>query len=204
MRPWRFCPVDGLFVAHGAASATDGAKRRILDCATVCPTCGRHVELLPGLYEADGDHLNFLLDPSVSDAALAELRKLLVALQAGEITPEDAEKEAEKVHRGWGAFFNFSQWAPEVRGALIASLITAAATIVASRMSSSPSVTVNNYIQMPPAVTETVTPRKRNLLMGSTSLTPHFVQRGHRPATGPHNHKRHQSLKPRGYPQGYD
>ena len=130
--PLAFCPVDGLFVAYGAASATDGAKLHILDCATNCPTCGRQVELLPGLYEADGDRLNFLLDPSVSDAALAALRKLLIAVQAGEITPEDAKKEAEKVHRGWGTLFNFSKWAPEVRGALVASLITAAATIIAS------------------------------------------------------------------------
>lgn len=188
--PLAFCPVDGLFVAYGAASATDGAKLRILDCATICPACGRQAELLPGLYEADGDHLKFLLDPSVSDAALAALGKLLIAVKAGEITPEDAKREAEKVHRGWGSFFDFSKWPAEVKGALIASLITGAATIIASRMSSSPSVTVNNYIQMPPAITEPVTPRKRDLLMGSTSLTPRFVQHGHRPALGQRNHKR--------------
>jgi hypothetical protein len=186
--PLGFCPVDGLFVAYGSASATGGAKIRFLDCATTCPTCGRHVELLPGLYEADGDHLNFLLDPSVSEAALAALQKLLVAVQAGKITPEDAKKEVEKFHRGWGSFFDFSKWSPEVKGALI----IAAATIIATRLSSSPSATTNNYyLQMPPAVTESVAPRKRDLLMGSTALPPRFVQPAPRPAPGPHNHKRH-------------
>ena len=105
--PLASCPVDGLFVAAGAAAvATGNAKLIISHCGTNCPTCGGSNELLPGLYEPDGANIRLLLDPGVSAEALEALQKLLRAVVAGEITPERAIKEAEKVHAGWGKLFD--------------------------------------------------------------------------------------------------
>jgi hypothetical protein len=163
--PLAFCPVDGLFVATGAAVATGNAKLSFSHCGTNCPTCGGPSEILPGLYEPDGANIRLLLDPGVSPEALQALQKIIESVQAGTITPEQAIKEAEKVHTGWGRFFDVSKWSNQ-SVMLSSAFITALGVIIGAKISPPPAVTV---IVNPPAIVQSITPKKRDLL-GSTAV----------------------------------
>jgi hypothetical protein len=190
--PLAFCPKHGLFVFTGMA-ATGNAKLSFSHCGTNCPTCGGSSEILPGLYEPDGANIRLLLDPNVSAEALDALQKLLRAVLAGEMTPEDAIKEAEKVHRGWGKLFNISEWSDQAKATLFASILTATAAFAGARMSSPPPVTVNVD---PPTIVQSVPPTKRDLL-GSTSLNVahHFSIHGRQHRPEPHISAQHKKKR---------
>jgi hypothetical protein len=184
--PLAFCPVDGLFVASGAAVASGNARLRLSHVSTNCPTCNGQSEILPGLYAPDGENISLLLDPGISPAALKEIQRLLLAVQIGEITPEHAQMEAERVHPGWGKFFNIAQWSDQAKATLYASVIGAIAIVAAARINSPPSQTV---IINPPTALESVTSRKSGLL-GSTALNNHFLTHNPTPKQEPHHRKR--------------
>jgi hypothetical protein len=180
--PLAACPVDGLFIASGAV-ATGNALVRFAHVSTNCPKCGANSEILPGLYTPDGDNIRLLVDQSISPNALESLKKLVMAVQSGEISPDYAQREAEKVHHGWGKFFNVSQWSDQAKATLFAAIISGTTAIVATRISSPPTVVIQQ-----PAITRVVTERNKSLL-GSTSMYP-FVQHGPRPRPEPHHRKR--------------
>lgn len=184
--PLAYCPVHGLYVVSGLV-ATGDARLIFSHCSTNCPTCGSQSEILPGLYAPDGDNISLLLDPGISPEALEALGRLLRAVQAGELTPEDAQKEADKVHHGFGKLFNISQWSDQAKSTLYASIIGAIAIISAAKIASAPSQTI--VIQQPATIEHVIT-RKRKLL-GSTALNNHNLTHDAKPRPAPHHRGHH-------------
>lgn len=99
-------------------------------------------EIVPGKYEAFSNHINLLIDPSISREALEALRKIALRAKAEKITPEEAKQEAEKVAPGAGRLFDVANWSDQAKATLYASIIGAIAVVGAAKLASS-TTTVN-------------------------------------------------------------
>jgi hypothetical protein len=119
--PLAYCRQHGFFPASAFAFAV-GAKVNISGCSTSCPKCGTPSEIVPGAYDASLQTINVLVDPSISNDALAALRKLINRVETGEITPAQATVEAKKISPKLGGMFDPSTWSPEVKAAAIAAI----------------------------------------------------------------------------------
>ncbi len=143
--PIAFCTLHGLFPATAIAIAP-GASVGVLGCIITCPQCGTPSEIIPGTYlahtnQAGVDRINLLIDPSISLPALGAIRKLAERAQAGEISAEQAKREAEKIHPKAGKLFDIANWSDQAKATLYASVIGAVAIIAAARIASPPSQT---------------------------------------------------------------
>jgi hypothetical protein len=86
-----------------------GATLNILGCVQARPQCGTQSEIFPGTYKAGFDgNLNVLIDPSISLKALGAIRKLAERAKAGEISAQQAKREAEKIHLNAGKLFDIA------------------------------------------------------------------------------------------------
>lgn len=147
--PLAFCPTHGLFPAHGTIRFPPRGGITIINSATGCPWCGKRAEIIPGLYENDGDTLNILIDPSISPAALKIIQTLAQKVEAGEIGLDEAKAEAEKVAPKAGRLFDIRNWSDQAQATVLAAGIAAATALIlryAPAPSASPQVT-NIYNQ---------------------------------------------------------
>jgi hypothetical protein len=144
MHPLAFCPQHGLFEAKGIRFGLNARRASLLGLTYSCPLCRTASEVIPGEYTMYGDRLNVLADPSISVDALIALRDIVVRLHRGELTAEEAEREATKAAKSFGGLLNFRTWPPEARAIVIAALTTALGTVIAVR--STPPPTTNVYI----------------------------------------------------------
>ena len=80
-----------------------------------------------------GDRLNVLVDPAISADALMALRSIVLRLQRGELTAEEAERQASEASPRLGGLLNFRTWPLEARSIVIAALITAAGEVIGAR-----------------------------------------------------------------------
>lgn len=140
MHPLAFCPNHGLFEARGIRFGPNAKRAALLGLTYSCPLCRTASEAIPGEYSIYGDRLNVLVDPTISVDALIALRNIVVRLQRGELTAEEAEREATKAVQNFGGLLNFRTWPPEARAIVIAALIAAIGSIIAAR-STAPDVT---------------------------------------------------------------
>lgn len=147
-KPLAFCPEHGIFEYNGIRS--DGPVKVVMTgCETNCASCGRMCEVLPGEYEFAGERLNLLLDNSISSEALKAVRELAEKVQAGEITEEEAVKEAKKVAPGLSALFRFSDYSPEARAHILGAIITSVSIITAAKIATPPTQNVNVVADVP-------------------------------------------------------
>jgi hypothetical protein len=114
----------------------------IIGSKTTCPICRRESELISGEYRATFDAIELLVDPSISAEGRAALQQLLEQTRAGKISVEEARAAASKISEKAAAFFNFGNWPPEVKGALIGAAINALVVLGARVIG--PEVVVNN------------------------------------------------------------
>lgn len=161
--PIAFCPVHGVFPAKGSIAMAHGASVTIAGVVINCPRCGRESEFIPGRYEATADHLNVLIDPSISVEALKALQALAAAVQTGKMTPAQAKKSAAQIHQRAARLFDVANWSNEAKATLYAGVIVAAATLLAARMAQ-PQTIVN----VQPVVERAV---QRSELMTTTAHT---------------------------------
>jgi hypothetical protein len=136
-----FCPVHGLFPSDytiGGDSTTS-----YIGNATCCLQCGRVSEVISGDYSSTSAGLNVLLDPSISEEALAAIKGLAERLQKGEISPELAQVEAEQISPKVGRLFDIRNWSDQAQATLATAIIGAASVVIAAKMSSSPNQSVD-------------------------------------------------------------
>jgi hypothetical protein len=143
MHPLAFCPQHGLFEAKDIRFGQNAKRAVLLGLTYSCPLCRTASEVIPGEYSMYRDRLNVLIDPTISVDALIALRNIVVRLQRGELTAEEAEREATKVVQNFGDLLNFRTWPPEARAIVIAALIAAIGSIISAR-STPPDVTTLN------------------------------------------------------------
>jgi hypothetical protein len=96
--PMAFCVIHGVFAVGTSFEMKSGATVKFINCVFNCPVCGALSEILPGSYEVRADRLNFLIDSSISSAALLAIRDLAIAASSGHMSTAKAKKEAEKIH----------------------------------------------------------------------------------------------------------
>lgn len=173
--PIAFCKTHGFFPATAIALAP-GSKLNIQGCIQTCPQCGAPGEILSGVYQAGSDRLNVLLDPSISLQALGALRKLVERAQAGDITHDEAKKEAEKINPKVGRLFDVANWSDQARATLYAAIIGAVAYIAAAKITSSPTQTT---VVNPTTVIEHFDPKPPK--------SPHVIRQ--RPTPRPKKHR---------------
>lgn len=116
--PPAFCTQHGLFPAtqFGLEDVVEGT---LVGCKVSCPKCGRLSEIIPGRYDAIGRQLSILIDPSISQEALAAIRELVGKVERKELTPEQAAAEAKKISPTLAGLFDPATWSPEVKAAII-------------------------------------------------------------------------------------
>jgi hypothetical protein len=167
--PIGYCEVHGFFPVQSVAMG-DGVNMTFHKVGTLCPRCKRDAEIVPGTYETIGDRLNLLLDPSISPEALRALQRLAMDAHKGTVSAEEAEKQAEKIHRGAGKLFNVADWSDSAKATVFSAIITSVSVIAAAAISSlhSPNVTVHPVIER--VIPER--PAMKNDFMGSTNLRP--------------------------------
>jgi hypothetical protein len=152
--PLAFCRRDGFFPSMAFALA-EGASVTIQGINTTCPKCGGASEILPGAYEAFGDRLQLLLDPSISHEALLALRPVVELLQRSAISLDEAKRRAEAVVPNGGRLFDIGSWSDQAKATFYAAIIGAIAVVVAAKLASA---TTQINIASEPAV-ERVVPR---------------------------------------------
>jgi hypothetical protein len=144
-RPLALCAEHGLFEADFGFRGGGGGGGSVgfVGFSVICPHCGRLSAIVPGVYKGDDEKLELLLDPSVSSEMLEAFRRLATDVQTGRITPEAAEREAEKIHPKAAKLFNVASWSDQAKatlygpivGSIIGSII---AGVITARMSSPP------------------------------------------------------------------
>src|SRR5215210_5215487 len=95
--PPAFCINHGIFPATAYSIAAGAMNNAFIGCRTYCPQCGKESEVLPGVYDAQHDGLNILVDPSISPEMWAALRDIAERLQQGTVSIQQAKAEAEKI-----------------------------------------------------------------------------------------------------------
>ena len=188
--PYAFCTTHGLFEVRGFGMQQSGPGHiSLIGCTTRCPACGKLSEVVPGQYSDIEGRLNLLLDPSISPEALRAIRSIAERLSRNEITPEEAEAEAEKVAPPLKKLF--SKLNTEAAAMIVAAIMQCAVAIYAAKMSNSGTTTINNYYAapQPAAITETA----------SSNPKPGFLllpEIGPKPAVKPLNrHERRRKQK---------
>ncbi len=141
--PLAFCTVHGVFPARGFAAAP-GASVSFVGCRVDCPRCGAMSEVIPGRYDFATQGLNLLLDPTITPAALTAIRQLALRVKQGEISPEDAKKQAAEIFPAAGRLFDVADWSGQAKATLCAGIITAVALVAAAKMTSGPTHMTNN------------------------------------------------------------
>jgi hypothetical protein len=156
LHPLAFCPVHGLFPATAFAFAGEMQEVRFNNVSVNCPQCGRMAEVIPGRYDSVLGRLSVIVDPSVSQDALAALRGIAERLQREEITPNEAAAEAEKIDPSFARSLvvaaKIGAWAIPV----IISLITLYLMIKDSKSSGEQAAAVLQALQSQVAVLERI------------------------------------------------
>ena len=80
-------------------------------------------EIIAGTYVAEADRINLLIDPRIWLRALGVIRKLAERAGAGEISIQDAKREAEEIYPKAGSFFDVANWSDQAKATLYASII---------------------------------------------------------------------------------
>jgi hypothetical protein len=163
--PAAFCAVHGIFPAT-LIPIESGGSAEFNNCVHSCPVCGCDSEIIPGRYEAGSDRLNVLIDPSISPSALAAIRNLAEAVRTGQLSSEDAFREAAKIHPRAATLFDVANWSDQAKATLYAAILGAVAVITAARIASAPSQTVI----VNPTVVERVVERAKGDLLASSFL----------------------------------
>jgi hypothetical protein len=166
--PPAFCPVRGLFPARAIAIGGGAKNISFHNVATNCPVCNRTSEIIPGVYDSTPVGLNVLIDPSISPEALDAIKRLAQQLQKGEISPEQAKREAEKISPKLAKLFDISDWSDQAKATIYAAIIGAVAVVIAAKIASTSRQTVN----VNPVVIERVIESPKKDLLSSTILRP--------------------------------
>jgi hypothetical protein len=164
--PPAFCPVHGLFPATAIALSEGVSNIGFVNVATNCPQCGGRSKIIPGIYDSTLNRLNVLTDPSISPQAFAAIRELVQRLEKGEISPQQAKTEAEKISPKLGKLFDIVNWSDQAKATLFGAIIGAVAIVSATRIASSPTQIVN----VNPVIIERVVERKKSDLLSSSAL----------------------------------
>ena len=130
--PVGFCPVHGLFSHELLPGFKWTGKITFKDIETHCPICDRVCPVLSGDYVRQDDHLNVLLDLSITPEAAAAIHKLANQVQSGDITLEIAKAEVEKVSPVAGKLFDVSSWGENSQAIILAAIIGASGAVVAA------------------------------------------------------------------------
>jgi hypothetical protein len=144
------CPVHGTFAATGIIGLGPGARIRFGSDVTMnCPECGLSSQIIPGQYEGLlEERVRILFDGSFGPMILVQLARIAEKVKAGQISPETAKRQAQKLHPRAAKLFDIANWSDQAKATLYAAIIGAAAIVGAAKLSSGPTVVVN-----PPAVT---------------------------------------------------
>jgi hypothetical protein len=138
-----WCPKHGIFPFADFILGGSG-QIQMSGGTAKCPRCGTRSEVISGTYKAGIDRVSLLLDdPNIHPDASEAVRKLARRAQAGEITIEEAKREAEKVDPKFGELFNILSWSPEAKAILLGAIITASAQLLSAKISE-PQITVIN------------------------------------------------------------
>jgi hypothetical protein len=102
-----YCPnCHSIFPFHRIALG-DGATVGVENIATNCPVCGFvGARISDGIYRATQQAVELLSGPESSRAMLEALQAVAERLKAGEISKEQAKKEAEAASRRYGALLD--------------------------------------------------------------------------------------------------
>jgi|SRR5215213_927371 len=94
-----YCPkCKSIFPARNFIDIGPGSWGKLENILVPCTVCGyADAKISDGIYSATNDAIHILLDPSTSQDMLAALKALAERAQAGKISNEEAEKEAEKI-----------------------------------------------------------------------------------------------------------
>ncbi len=149
--PLAFCPEHGLFAATGIGLGIS-VGTTIKNGLHSCPHCSRMSEVIPGTYSMHAGKLDVLLDPDISPAALNAIQNIVKKAQSGEYSHERAQAEVNKISPKAGKLFDVPNWSDQAKATLYASIIGAAAVIVAAKMASSPTT----IVVQPPAIERAV------------------------------------------------
>lgn len=101
--PLAFCPVHGLVPATAFAIGAGAHNITFKDVGVSCPICGKPSEVIPGTYDFTTERLGLVVDPSISPQALRALKSIAERLQEGEISPNEAAKEAATIDPKFGS-----------------------------------------------------------------------------------------------------
>jgi hypothetical protein len=93
------------------------------------------------MYKGGVNTINLLLDPSVSLQALGALRKLAERAQTGEISVQDAKREAQRIHPKAGRLFDVADWPGQAKATLYGAIICAVGAVAAAKIATAPSQT---------------------------------------------------------------
>jgi hypothetical protein len=122
------------------------------DVVTNCPE-GHAAQILDGSYETIGNNVKaelWIHDDAARKAVLA----LVERVRRNEITPQQAQVEAEKIKPGLGSIFNPANWSDAIRTAVISSFILAAGSglteLAKSAYKEHPAIQQSVTVNMPP------------------------------------------------------
>ncbi len=125
--PPAFCHQHGLFPATAFQFGESVENIGVLDCAVECPQCGAVCEVISGVYSVTvKNQLNVILDSSVSPDALQALLDLVRRVETGNLSPQEADKQAAKISPELRGFFSRIDWSnttATIVGAVLASII---------------------------------------------------------------------------------
>jgi hypothetical protein len=137
-----FCPQHGLFSIRSPIGFGAGSKAIFSNNVTRCPQCGSQSEILSGQYSFGLDGLNILADGSNSREFLLAIQRLAERAKRGEISPEQAKTEAEKLSPSAGKLFDVRNWSDDAKATFYAAIVIAVGTIIAARTTPAPTQTV--------------------------------------------------------------
>jgi hypothetical protein len=138
-----------------------------------CPKCGRGAEILDGDYAVVGDAMQIALSPLVSQAARAELVRLILGVQENRIGLQEAKQQIERIEPKLGKIFDIASWSGEAKATFLGTVLLSVATLVGAA--------ANFYAPRfaPPAIIQVVEPQAspesgsmRKHLLGGTLIPP--------------------------------
>ncbi len=139
--PVGHCPEHGFFDIPGVQ--IEGVELDFSGIHTSCPTCGRIMRFIPGLYVPKADGYDIVLGPDTPREVLLSLIDVAKRLERNEITVDQAAETISALSPSLADYLYPTRWPGEVKGAVIGAVLSAALNLVTP----SSNTTVNNIYQ---------------------------------------------------------
>jgi hypothetical protein len=80
-----------------------------------CPKCGLSSQITPGWYEGLEERVRILFDGSFGPVIRSELVRIAEKAKTGQISPEAAKRQAQKLHPKAGKLFDVANWSDQAK-----------------------------------------------------------------------------------------